>query len=74
MGLYDDEFCHNIVYGTWDLGVIHHLRDALHEIKKNFEEMDLENASVEQEMEEIIDQMVTELSELIETIQSVHFS
>ncbi|USK34059.1 hypothetical protein LIT25_00955 [Bacillus sp. F19] len=75
MGLYDYDFCHGIVYGSWglDSGIINNLQDAIDEIKQNFEDMDLENASVQEEMKVIIDQMISELNRLIDTINSVQF-
>ncbi|MEH7180118.1 hypothetical protein [Neobacillus vireti] len=75
MALYDYDFCKHIVYGSWgfDSGIINNLQDAIDEIKKNFEDMDLENASVQEEMKVIIDQMISELKSLIDTINSVQF-
>ncbi|MEH7356850.1 hypothetical protein V7150_25415 [Neobacillus drentensis] len=73
MRLYDYDFCHNLVYGGWDFGIINNLRDARDEIKQNFEEMDFENASVHEEMRGIVDEMISEIDQLISTIQSVQF-
>lgn len=73
MGLYDYKFCHNLLYGGWDSGIINNLQDACREIQQNFEQMDLENASVEEEMREIVNEMITELNRLINDIQSTHF-
>ncbi|TXL65729.1 hypothetical protein FHP05_06300 [Cerasibacillus terrae] len=73
MGLYDYNFCHNLLYGGWDSGIINNLQDACREIQQNFEQMDLENASVEEEMREIVNEMITELNRLINDIQSTHF-
>ncbi|UAC49670.1 hypothetical protein K6959_07685 [Bacillus aquiflavi] len=73
MGLYEADFCHRLLYGGWDFGIINNLQDAVDEIKQNFEDMDLENASVEEEMRAIVDEMVTELTQLINKIESVHF-
>lgn len=73
MGLYDYNFCHSLLYGGWDSGIINNLQDACREIQENFEQMDLENASVEEEMREIVNKMITELNRLIDDIQSTHF-
>lgn len=32
MGLYDYNFCHNLLYGGWDAGIINNLQDACREI------------------------------------------
>ncbi|MCM3410040.1 hypothetical protein [Metabacillus litoralis] len=68
MALYTSSFCYNIVSG-----ISSSLEDAKYEIKKNFEQMDLENASVEEEMREMIEEMIAEIDQLLATIQSVHF-
>ncbi|GGB57514.1 hypothetical protein F3157_14985 [Virgibacillus dakarensis] len=73
MGLYDYDFCHNLLYGGWDSGIINNLKDARDEIKQNFKDMDLENASVGEDMGAIVDEMVAELDRLISEIESVHF-
>lgn len=73
MGLYTADFCHDLLHAGWDAGVINNLEDARQAIVKNFEQMDLENASVQEEMAEIVEQMVSELDELISSIESVTF-
>lgn len=74
MGLYTASFCHDVLYsGGWDSGVLNNLQDARNEIIQNFEQMDLENASVQEEMGEIVQQMITEIDQLISRIQSVSF-
>ncbi|WP_026909346.1 hypothetical protein [Paucisalibacillus globulus] len=73
MGLYTASFCHDILHAGWDAGVIDNLQDAINEINQNFGQMDLENASVLEEMEEIVQQMNTELEQLISRINSVSF-
>ena len=73
MGLYTSSFCHDILHAGWDAGVIDNLQDARNEIIQNFGQMDLENASVLEEMEEIVQQMITELDQLISRINSVSF-
>ncbi|MDQ0227329.1 hypothetical protein [Metabacillus niabensis] len=73
MALYTYDFCHDLLYGGWDSGIINNLEDAKREIKQNFEDMDLENASVQEEMRQIIDEMIAELDQLISTIKSVNF-
>ncbi|MDQ0233141.1 hypothetical protein J2S19_004482 [Metabacillus malikii] len=35
--------------------------------------MDFENASAKEEMQQIVDDMISELNQLISTIQAVHF-
>jgi UDP-glucose 4-epimerase len=73
MGLYTSSFCHDILHAGWDTGVIDNLQDARNEIIQNFGQMDLENASVLEEMEEIVQQMITEIDQLISRINSVSF-
>lgn len=73
MALYTYDFCHGLLYGGWDTGIINNLEDAKREIKQNFEDMDFENASVQEDMQAIIDEMIAEIDQLIATIQSVHF-
>ncbi len=74
MALYDYDFCHRLVYGKgWDKGIIAYLEDAQDKIKKNFEDMDVENASVGEEMKSIVDEMIAEIEKLISDIESVHF-
>jgi hypothetical protein len=74
VALYDYDFCHRLVNGKgWDKGIIAYLEDAQHKIKKNFADMDLENASVGEEMQVIVDEMVAELNRLINDIESVNF-
>lgn len=68
MALYTSGFCYNLVSS-----ISSSLEDAKYEIKKNFEQMDLENASVEEEMREMIEEMIAEIDQLLATIQSVHF-
>ena len=68
MALYTSSFCFYLVSG-----ISSSLEDAKYEIKKNFEQMDLENASVEEEMREMIEEMIAEIDQLLATIQSVHF-
>lgn len=53
--------------------IIFFLEDAKEGIQKNFEQMDLENASVEEEMREKIEEMIRELNRLIVAIESVPF-
>ncbi|KLV27989.1 hypothetical protein CHH55_23915 [Niallia circulans] len=53
--------------------MISFLEDAKEGIQKNFEQMDLENASVEEEMREKIEEMIIELNRLIVAIESVPF-
>lgn len=73
MGLYDATFCNDLVYGGWDSGIINNLRDARNEIRQNLEHMDFENAKAEQEMRAIVEEMTTELNQLIGEIESIHF-
>lgn len=74
MGLYDAEFCRGVVHGKgWGKGVIGHLESAKESANKNFTDMDLENASVSEDMEAIVDEITKELKELISDIESVHF-
>lgn|GEM_PF-3276155 len=73
MALYTYSFCHDLLYGGWDSGIINNLEDARHEIIQNFNDMDLENASVQKEMEEIVNDMVAEIDRLIDRIQSISF-
>lgn len=74
MALYDYKFCSGLVNGKgWERGIVQHLQDAQDQIKKNFADMDLENASVGEEMEAIVNEMVRELDRLIGDIQSVNF-
>ncbi|WP_232231198.1 MULTISPECIES: hypothetical protein [Virgibacillus] len=73
MALYDRDFCRGLLYGGWDSGIINNLKDARKEIKQNFTDMDLENASVQEHMGTIVDEMVNELNQLIAEIESIHF-
>ncbi|WP_102027710.1 hypothetical protein [Salirhabdus sp. Marseille-P4669] len=73
MGLYTYSFCQGILYANLDSGVIDNLEDARHEILQNFNQMDLDNASVQEEMRDIVDDMVSEIDRLINRIQSVSF-
>ncbi len=73
MALYTYSFCHDLLYGGGDSGIINNLEDARHEIIQNFNDMDLENASVQKEMEEIVNDMVAEIDRLIDRIQSISF-
>ncbi|AUJ23559.1 hypothetical protein [Virgibacillus dokdonensis] len=73
MALYDRDFCRGLLYAGWDAGIINNLQDARKEIKQNFADMDLENASVEEHMEAIVNEMVHELQQLISEIESIHF-
>lgn len=74
MGLYDAEFCHGVVHGKgWSKGIIGQLEAAMESADKNFSDMDLENASVKEDMESIVDEMTKELDQLIKDIESVHF-
>lgn len=74
MALYGYDFCHRLVNGKgWDKGIVDSLEDARDKVKKNFADMDLENASVGEEMQVIVDEMVAELNRLINDIESVNF-
>ncbi|MEI3604990.1 hypothetical protein SPD48_04750 [Pseudogracilibacillus sp. SE30717A] len=74
MALYDYNFCRGLVNGKgWERGIVQQLQEAQRVIKKNFADMDLENASVGEEMETVVNEMVSELDRLIADVQSVHF-
>jgi phage host-nuclease inhibitor protein Gam len=73
MALYTYDFCYGVVNGGWDSGIINNLEDAKREIKQNFEQMDFENASVQEDMQALIDEMIAEIDQLIATIQAVQF-
>ncbi len=73
MALYTQSFCHDLLYGGWDSGIINNLEFARNEIIKNFNDMDLENASVQREIEEIVNEMVSEIDRLIDRIQAISF-
>ncbi|WP_110926645.1 hypothetical protein [Bacillus massiliglaciei] len=68
MANYTSGFCYSVASN-----MISSLEDAKYGIQKNFEQMDLENASVEEEMREKTEEMITELNRLIAAIESVHF-
>ncbi|KAB7667704.1 hypothetical protein [Bacillus sp. B1-b2] len=68
MALYTSNFSYGMVSD-----IVSSLEDAKHEIKENFDQMDLENASVQEEMSEKVESMISEINQLIFSIQSVHF-
>lgn len=71
--LYTYEFCRNLIYSGNDMGVIDNLEDAIYKMNKNFADMDLENAIVQEEIEFIVSEMLTELQTLIREIESIYF-
>lgn len=74
MALYKAAFCRNVIGGKgWDKGVVGYLQTAQEKLDKNFTDMDLENASVREEMEVIVNEMRKELDGLIREIEAVHF-
>ncbi|WP_017470387.1 hypothetical protein [Amphibacillus jilinensis] len=72
--VYDASFCHKVVNGSgFSSGVLNHLDKVQRAIEKNYADMDLENASVQEEMEEIVAEMVKEIEALKTYVSDVHF-
>jgi len=49
------------------------MNEVIKEAKKNFDDMDFENADRRKEMEEIIQEMIRECGDAIEDIESLQF-
>ncbi|WP_078577829.1 hypothetical protein [Salipaludibacillus agaradhaerens] len=72
--LYDASFCQKIVHGSgFSSGVVDNLAKIQRAIEKNYLDMDLENASVQEEMEEIVVEMIKEIEALKTYVSGVHF-
>lgn len=51
----------------------HYLEEIIYQVKKNFNDMDFENADRRTDMEEIIQQIVTKCEETKEDLNHLHF-
>ncbi|UTR13658.1 hypothetical protein MM221_13645 [Salipaludibacillus sp. LMS25] len=72
--LYNASFCQKVVHGaSFSSGVLDYLDKTQRAIEKNYLDMDLENASVQEEMGEIVVEMIKEIEALKTYVSSVHF-